>query len=85
MGLFPEHSWKLWKFKNLMNNQWNETTVQKDFMQDLFDHLHYKTMDDWYQLEAQDVLDQGGEVLHNNDIQVTIARLQRSIFIVHSS
>jgi hypothetical protein len=47
--LYPDHSWKIWKFKHIFWNQLDQSQT-KELIQWLGKELRIQNMDDWYRV-----------------------------------
>ena len=50
LSIYPDHDWMLWKFKQVPNGYWDNLDIKEicRIMDWLGEHLHVKTMEDWY-------------------------------------
>eukprot|EP01114_Cavostelium_apophysatum_P016753 TRINITY_DN4827_c0_g2_i1.p1 TRINITY_DN4827_c0_g2~~TRINITY_DN4827_c0_g2_i1.p1 ORF type:complete len:353 (+),score=89.68 TRINITY_DN4827_c0_g2_i1:51-1109(+) len=58
--VYPEVKWKLWKMNRVPPGFWKNKQNQRAFLEDLGNHLGFKTFDDWYQINYRDVKSFGG-------------------------
>jgi len=59
--IYPKHDWQPWKFKGSLEMWVN----QKPFFDWLGVHSGFNSMDDWYSVSVEDILDNGGRGLLN--------------------
>ena len=67
--IFPEVSWKPWKFVSAPKGCWENKEVQREFMQELAGKLNVIKMEDWYKVTRNDIIVNGGSTLlsrHND-------------------
>src|SRR4051794_29811376 len=53
--IYPQHNWKLWKFKMSPKGYWEKTENQKEFLNWVGDQLGYKCMEEWYKVGQEDI------------------------------
>ena len=60
MAIYPEYTWKPWRFQKISSGLWNDRKVQRYFMDDLGKKLNYRELDDWYLISKAEIADHGG-------------------------
>jgi hypothetical protein len=58
--LYPEHAWQDWNFSQLRRGWFDVKENRLQFMEALALSKNIEKMEDWYNVEAQDVIDFGG-------------------------
>lgn len=62
--LYPEHEWLTWKFNDpAPSKTWNNTQLQKEFMNYFAKELKMKKMEDWYAVTGAQICEKGGSGL----------------------
>src|SRR5690242_16983025 len=59
-NIYHEHNWIPWKFTKSPHGFWNDKNNHLKFFDWLGKELGFKTMDDWYQLSQENVVENGG-------------------------
>eukprot|EP01114_Cavostelium_apophysatum_P021704 TRINITY_DN7644_c0_g1_i1.p1 TRINITY_DN7644_c0_g1~~TRINITY_DN7644_c0_g1_i1.p1 ORF type:complete len:421 (-),score=51.35 TRINITY_DN7644_c0_g1_i1:63-1325(-) len=59
-AVYPDHEWKIWNFKPVPTDFWNDKNNQKAFFDDLFRSLNYENWQDWYKIRGSDIAAHGG-------------------------
>jgi len=63
--VYPEHNWEIWKFKMVPMGYWEQSQHRTTFFDRLFETLGYKSMNDLYNVTADDIVRNGGFKLLN--------------------
>eukprot|EP01114_Cavostelium_apophysatum_P002784 TRINITY_DN12484_c0_g1_i1.p1 TRINITY_DN12484_c0_g1~~TRINITY_DN12484_c0_g1_i1.p1 ORF type:complete len:383 (-),score=89.96 TRINITY_DN12484_c0_g1_i1:20-1168(-) len=63
MTAYPEHSWKVWRFRRLDPGFWANKSNQEDFISDLQKQLGVTHWEEWYKFDEADVRKYGGSGL----------------------
>eukprot|EP01118_Nematostelium_gracile_P018670 TRINITY_DN8384_c0_g1_i1.p1 TRINITY_DN8384_c0_g1~~TRINITY_DN8384_c0_g1_i1.p1 ORF type:complete len:370 (-),score=81.75 TRINITY_DN8384_c0_g1_i1:207-1316(-) len=77
---FPEHNFRMWKFKTPPKQWWKNVEYRKEYMKWLFEKLEIKHMKDWYNVSRVKMIQLGGSSLLNN---CTLCDLLRETFPEH--
>jgi hypothetical protein len=65
-SIYPFHSWAPWRHtQSVQAGYWKNKINQRQFMDWLFKSLEFKQMDDWYNVEVEDISNEGGISLLN--------------------
>ena len=64
-SIYPNHNWLIWKFAFQLKNEWKNKKNQKEYMEWLGKELGYTTMDDWYKITCEDIINNYGSTLLN--------------------
>ena len=78
MELMPEYPWIEWKFLSVPRIYWESMENQKKFINWIAKELKIESMDQWYQLRADDYVKNGGRDLMN--IYKTPLKLLSTLF-----
>src|SRR5689334_11532477 len=60
LSVYPEHNWILERFKNKPKGHWKSEQNRRSYFDWLGIQLGYKDMNEWYQITAQDIHQNGG-------------------------
>lgn len=52
--LFSQHPWKYWKFSSLPMDYWDNVQNQREYLEDLAEHLGHGKLEDWYNIRTQE-------------------------------
>eukprot|EP01114_Cavostelium_apophysatum_P016562 TRINITY_DN4740_c0_g1_i1.p1 TRINITY_DN4740_c0_g1~~TRINITY_DN4740_c0_g1_i1.p1 ORF type:complete len:576 (-),score=130.33 TRINITY_DN4740_c0_g1_i1:21-1748(-) len=63
--IYPEHKWRIWKFKRLVNNFWKDKANQRKFLEELAEELKIETLEDWYQIKPAQFGKHGAQMLRD--------------------
>eukprot|EP00026_Physarum_polycephalum_P004215 Phypoly_transcript_04232.p1 GENE.Phypoly_transcript_04232~~Phypoly_transcript_04232.p1 ORF type:complete len:701 (+),score=132.74 Phypoly_transcript_04232:83-2185(+) len=63
MGIFKDHTWIPWKFRNVPNSTWEEEGSFRKFAEYLAEQKEFKTKEDWYKVSWADVQACGGKAM----------------------
>ena len=66
MTVFPDYDWVQCKFSKVPNGYWQELDNHKHWAEDLGKKLKYTTKEDWYDITAEQIYDNGGSGLLNH-------------------
>jgi len=58
--IFPHYEWLAWKFNNMPHNFWSDINNQKIYVGWLGKILNYKTMEHWYKIHQNDIINNYG-------------------------
>jgi hypothetical protein len=65
-AIFPDYEWVPWKFQSVSKGFWKDIANHTRFVVWLGKELGHNTMDDWYKITAQQIIDnRGGGILAN--------------------
>lgn len=53
--VYPEYSWKVWRFHSTPDGYWVEFKNQKDFIDDCAKELSIQKWSDWYNVHLEDI------------------------------
>src|SRR5437870_1163944 len=59
-SVYPEHLWRIWKFKQVPKGYWDKKYIQRQFFDWPGEELGYHSMDDWYKVTRKDIDVNGG-------------------------
>jgi hypothetical protein len=80
---YSDHKWLLWKFKQPIPAVfWDTEANCRDFLESLGQELGFKTMEDWYNVKADDIRSYSGYGLllkYNN----SVVNVLKSVFAEH--
>lgn len=48
LDVYPEFTWKIWRFPRVPNAFWNEKHNQRAFLEEIATEMNIKSMEDWY-------------------------------------
>jgi hypothetical protein len=57
---YPQHHWKVWKFKKLPDGSWANPALQRRFWTEIGDELGVKTLEDWYKVKVSSIIELAG-------------------------
>lgn len=63
ISAYPEYDWTIWKFERVPRCYWNHEENRRSFLDWIGQQLGFKNLDDWYNITAKDILDNGGQEL----------------------
>lgn len=81
--LYPEFSWKFWKFSHLPKTHWHDTNRQREFVEWLNGELGINTLDDWYMVDLRDVMKMGGSTLINSYYGGSLVKMLMALYPQH--
>lgn len=61
--LYPEYSWKLWKFEKVPQEFWQDIQNRRLFFEDLAKKLNITSWENWYDVSSQTIRENGGSGL----------------------
>ena len=64
--LYPEHEFYPWKFKATPQGFWQDESNHHAYIDWLYEKLHFKSIEDWYDVTRRDFADNYGGALVNN-------------------
>eukprot|EP01114_Cavostelium_apophysatum_P001053 TRINITY_DN10906_c0_g1_i2.p1 TRINITY_DN10906_c0_g1~~TRINITY_DN10906_c0_g1_i2.p1 ORF type:complete len:163 (+),score=24.26 TRINITY_DN10906_c0_g1_i2:58-546(+) len=59
-SVYPEHSWKVWKFHQVPKGFWSDRSNQRHFLLSLAEEKGWKQFEDWHQLKSSEIIKEGG-------------------------
>lgn len=54
-SIFPEHSWRSWRFSRVPQNLQLTDDELREMINDIAKHLHIKDMDEWYRVSMNQI------------------------------
>jgi hypothetical protein len=55
-AVYPDFNFKIYRFKKTLPGYWSDSVNVKDYLADLFAHLHYSKIHDWYNITREDFI-----------------------------
>ena len=82
---YPDHNWLFYRFhsEHVPFGFWNTVQNHKIFMDHLYEHLGFESMDAWYQLRAKDIRDFGGSFLLTKYYSNSPSKLLQYVYPEH--
>jgi hypothetical protein len=80
---YPEHDWKVWKFKQVPVFYWNEFKNRKKFFDSLAAELHITQLEDWYEITIHTIVKHGGSALLLKYYENSPAKALQSVYPHH--
>jgi len=60
LSVYPEHHWKLWKFRRIPKDWWANMQNQLLFLDSVKEELQLREMSDWYKVSNSTLYKLGG-------------------------
>lgn len=81
---YPDHPWRVWRFKAVPNGYWLDSKNCRKFFEDVGQELGVKQMEDWYTVLAEDVEHCGGTTVLRSLFQGSLPKALISLFPEHN-
>eukprot|EP01121_Diplochlamys_sp_Union-15-3_P001783 TRINITY_DN11551_c0_g1_i1.p1 TRINITY_DN11551_c0_g1~~TRINITY_DN11551_c0_g1_i1.p1 ORF type:complete len:459 (+),score=59.77 TRINITY_DN11551_c0_g1_i1:87-1463(+) len=63
LSIYPQYQWKMWNFKQVPYNYWQNVDNHRLFFDDLGKSLGIKVQEDWYKITQKSIVNHGGKYL----------------------